>query len=178
MYQASIPYGLQVLDSVKRTFPPASLLGRRCRLAIIVFLSFWTGAVIKLTPRHTTRGGKAETRPAGCYVPISLEPWPSGGDNVPMHYTDGVGHDYLQCQNRYSMSILPRMKLKNKVADPGGHLILTHKAPIKFSITLSPPSGESSEIRKWHVVSSIIHRDRLQTLLSGLSRSQQFKHRA
>ena len=26
-------------------------------------------------------------------------------------------HDYLQCQNRYNMSVLPRMKLKNKIAD-------------------------------------------------------------
>ena len=26
-------------------------------------------------------------------------------------------HDYLQCQNRYNMSGLPRMKLKNKIAD-------------------------------------------------------------
>ena len=26
-------------------------------------------------------------------------------------------HDYLQSQNRYNMSILPRMKLKNKIAD-------------------------------------------------------------
>ena len=26
-------------------------------------------------------------------------------------------HDYLQCQNRYTMSVLPRMKLKNKIAD-------------------------------------------------------------
>ena len=26
-------------------------------------------------------------------------------------------HDYLQCQNRYDMSVLPRMKLKNEIAD-------------------------------------------------------------
>ena len=26
-------------------------------------------------------------------------------------------HDYLQCQNRYNMSVLPRMKCKNKISD-------------------------------------------------------------
>ena len=26
-------------------------------------------------------------------------------------------YDYLQCQNRYNMSVLTRMKLKNKIAD-------------------------------------------------------------
>ena len=26
-------------------------------------------------------------------------------------------NDYLQCQNRYNMSVLPRMKLKNKNTD-------------------------------------------------------------
>ena len=26
-------------------------------------------------------------------------------------------HDYVQCQNRYNLSVLPRMKLKNKAAD-------------------------------------------------------------
>ena len=26
-------------------------------------------------------------------------------------------HDYLQCQNRYNISVLPSMKLKNKLAD-------------------------------------------------------------
>ena len=26
-------------------------------------------------------------------------------------------HDYLQCQHRYNMSVLPRMKLKYKIAD-------------------------------------------------------------
>ena len=26
-------------------------------------------------------------------------------------------HDYLQCQNRYNMFVLPRMKLENKIDD-------------------------------------------------------------
>ena len=29
--------------------------------------------------------------------------------------------------------------------------ILNHRAPIRLSITLSPPSEESSEMRKWYV---------------------------
>ena len=53
--------------------------------------------------------------------------------------------------------------------------ILNHRVPIRRSITLSPPSEESSEMRKcgndmtmWRcAIQSIINRDRLQTLISG-----------
>ena len=89
-------------------------------------------------------------------------------------------HDYLQCQNRYNMSVLPRMELKNKIAnmwidwpsigiacrrfesdlggstaDLGGRTTYDHgghyskaQSSHKVSISLSPPSEESSEIRK------------------------------
>ena len=90
------------------------------------------------------------------------------------------------------MSVLVRMKLKNKIADMWiGHALLAgnlnlcsadfnltdYRTLIRLSITLSPRSEGSSEIRRWHVPSLVINRDRLQTLILGLSRPQQFRHK-
>ena len=41
-----------------------------------------------------------------------------GGGRAPCAPPESASvHDYLQCQNRYNLSVLPRIKLKNKVAD-------------------------------------------------------------
>ena len=86
-------------------------------------------------------------------------------------------HDYLQCQTRYNMSVLPRMKLKNNITvmwidwpsiaitcrrfesvlswlgrkynleETPRGHCTNHRAPRRLSITVPPSTEESSEMK-------------------------------